>query len=171
MEELGIDLDAPWDPEAHDKQMQNLYALNGEDDDAEYEADGEKPMWGEDVDIGNLEPPSTSKAEKKKKKKKKKGAEDDDEGVDIDAMDADALPANGDDEEWDGTEEMRKRKLNEWMDEVYGLDFNDLASFASASWTYLTDCLDAGWRSAHSIPLYIGCTSKVRVESRRDLAR
>ncbi|KAJ6593337.1 KRI1-like family C-terminal-domain-containing protein [Mycena capillaripes] len=126
LEELGIDLDAPWDPEAHDKQMENLYALNGEEDDAEYEADGEKPMWGEDVDIGELEP-STSKAEKKKKKKKKKkGAEDDDEGVDIDAMDADAVPADGDDEEWDGTEEMRKRKLNEWMDEVYGLDFNDL---------------------------------------------
>uniref|UniRef100_A0A5K1K0K2 43kDa secreted glycoprotein (Immunodominant antigen Gp43) n=1 Tax=Ganoderma boninense TaxID=34458 RepID=A0A5K1K0K2_9APHY len=44
-------------------------------------------------------------------------------------MDADverAPPAFDDDEEWDGTEEMRKRKLEEYMDEVYGLDFNDM---------------------------------------------
>ncbi|KAJ7637613.1 KRI1-like family C-terminal-domain-containing protein [Mycena polygramma] len=134
LQELGIDLDAPWDPEAHDRQMENLYALNGEEDEGEeieYDADGEKPTWGEDVDIGDIRMspsfgPSSSKAEKKKKKKKNKGGEDEDEGVDIDAMDADAIPAGGDDEEWDGTEEMRKRKLDEWMDEVYGLDFNDL---------------------------------------------
>ncbi|KAJ6494674.1 KRI1-like family C-terminal-domain-containing protein, partial [Mycena vitilis] len=133
LEELGIDLDAPWDPLAHDRQMENLYALNGEEEEEEieYDADGEKPTWGEDVDIDDIRMspsfgPSSSKAEKKKKKKKKKGGEDEDEGVDIDAMDADAIPAGGDDEEWDGTEEMRKRKLDEWMDEVYGLDFNDL---------------------------------------------
>ncbi|KAJ7496757.1 KRI1-like family C-terminal-domain-containing protein [Mycena latifolia] len=132
LEELGIDLDAPWDREAHDRQMAGLYALNGEEDDAEFENDDEKPMWGDDVDIGDIPVspslgPSTSKAEKKKKKKKKKGAEDD-EGVDIDAMDADVIPAPGDDddEEWDGTEEMRKRMLDKWMDEVYALDFNDL---------------------------------------------
>ncbi|KAJ6590018.1 KRI1-like family C-terminal-domain-containing protein [Mycena vulgaris] len=133
LEELGIDLDAPWDPEAHDRQMAGLYALNDEEDgELEFENDDEKPMWGEDVDIGDIPMsptlgPTSSKAEKKKKKKKKKGAEDDDEGVDIDAMDADVIPAAGDDdEEWDGTEEMRKRKLDEWMDEVYALDFNDL---------------------------------------------
>ncbi|KAJ6497509.1 KRI1-like family C-terminal-domain-containing protein [Mycena sanguinolenta] len=136
LQELGIDLDAPWDPEAHDKQMAGLYALNGEEEDeGEFEeVEGEKPVW-DDVDIGDIEmepEASTSKAEKakkkKEKKKKKKAAEDGDDGVDVDAMDADALPAGGadDDEEWDGTEEMRKRKLDEWMDEVYGLDFNDL---------------------------------------------
>ncbi|KAJ7643238.1 KRI1-like family C-terminal-domain-containing protein [Mycena rosella] len=133
LEELGIDLDAPWNPEEHDQQMQKLYELNGaEDDDAEFENDDEKPMWGDDVDIGDIPMspsfgPSTSKAEKKKKKKKKKGGEDEDEGVDIDAMDADVVPLGGDDdEEWDGTEEMRKRKLDEWMNEVYALDFNDI---------------------------------------------
>ncbi|KAJ7736886.1 KRI1-like family C-terminal-domain-containing protein [Mycena metata] len=133
LEELGIDLDAPWDPEAHDRQMAGLYALNGaeEEEGAEFEEDAEKPTWGDDVDMGDIRmspEASTSKAEKKKKKKKKKkGGEDDDEGVDVDAMDADAIPApGGDDEEWDGTEEMRKRKLDEWMDEVYALDFNDL---------------------------------------------
>ena len=45
-------------------------------------------------------------------------------------MDADAVQPQlsylNDDEEWDGTEEMRKRKLAEYMDEVYGLEFNDV---------------------------------------------
>ncbi|KAF7350977.1 Kri1-C domain-containing protein [Mycena sanguinolenta] len=133
LQELGIDLDAPWDPEAHDKQMASLYALNGGEEEGEFEEDdGEKPVW-DDVDIGDIEmapEASTSKADKakkKEKKKKKKAMEEDDGGVDVDAMDADALPAgDDDDEEWDGTEEMRKRKLDEWMDEVYALDFNDL---------------------------------------------
>jgi protein KRI1 len=117
--------------------MAGLYALNDEDD-GEFLDDGleddEKPVWGDDVDIGDIPMSpsfvaSTSKVEKKKKKKKKKGGEDEDEGVDIDAMDADVLPAAGDhDEEWDGTEEMRKRKLDEWMQEVYALDFNDIVS-------------------------------------------
>lgn len=131
LEELGIDLDAPWDPEAHDKQMQSLYALNGEEDDPEFADGDQKPAWGNDVDIGDIPMsptlgPTSSKAEKKKKKKKKKSADDEDEGVDIDAMDADVVPAPGDDDEWDGTEEMRKRKLDEWMNEVYALDFNDI---------------------------------------------
>jgi protein KRI1 len=47
-------------------------------------------------------------------------------GVDVNAMDADAERV--DDDEWDGTEEMRKRKLDEYMDEIYGLDFNDMVS-------------------------------------------
>jgi len=51
----------------------------------------------------------------------------DEGGVDLDEMDADVQQVRGDDdEEWDGTEEMRKRKLEEYMDEVYGLEFNDM---------------------------------------------
>jgi protein KRI1 len=44
-------------------------------------------------------------------------------------MDADVErpAAEEDDEEaWDGTEEMRKRVLEKYMDEIYGLDFNDM---------------------------------------------
>ncbi|KAJ7273015.1 KRI1-like family C-terminal-domain-containing protein [Mycena rebaudengoi] len=140
LEELGIDLDAPWDPEAHDRQMAGLYALQGDGEDEgelgdeDDFADGEKPVWADDVDIGDIDVDiddvpvaSTSKAEKKKKKKKKKDTDEENAGVDIDVMDADVIPAAGDDdEEWDGTEEMRKRKLDEWMNEVYALDFNDL---------------------------------------------
>lgn len=52
-------------------------------------------------------------------------------------MDADAAPGSSalehDEEEWDGTEEMRKRKLDEYMDELYGLEFNDIVSIRSYS--------------------------------------
>ena len=43
-------------------------------------------------------------------------------------MDADAVQPSyvDDDEEWDGSEEMRKRKIAEYMDDVYGLEFNDV---------------------------------------------
>jgi protein KRI1 len=138
-----LDLEGDWDPEKHDRQMAGLFdQYDGvvEDDEAwvaelgDGDSDG-KPRWDDDIDIGDIglpdddavayhEDSSKSKGEKKKKKKKKKkGDEDEDGAVDIDAMDADIQQ---DDEEWDGTEEMRKRKLNEYMDEVYGLDFNDI---------------------------------------------
>ncbi|KAF7969961.1 hypothetical protein HWV62_25512 [Athelia sp. TMB] len=119
-----LDLDAEWDPDAHDAQMAGLYG------DDEPTAD-DKPEWDDDIDIGDI-PMSDigdfapKKQDKKKKKKKKKADEDDDQGVDVDAMDADVQPARDDEEEWDGTEEMRKRKLDEYMDEIYGLDFNDM---------------------------------------------
>ncbi|KAG9080925.1 hypothetical protein FRC06_005997 [Ceratobasidium sp. 370] len=43
-------------------------------------------------------------------------------------MDADVErpPVFEDEEEWDGTEEMRKQKLDEHMDQIYDLDFNDM---------------------------------------------
>ena len=135
-----LDLEADWDPEAHDRQMRELYendaAELGEDD----VVDEEKPTWDDDIDITDIVPhgldtddegAGPSETKKKKKKKKKKGADEDAMaagGVDVDEMDADVerpQPAF-DDEEWDGTEEMRKRKLEEYMDEVYGLDFNDM---------------------------------------------
>ena len=141
-----LDLEGDWDPEKHDQQMAGLfdqYDEVGEDDDAwagefGYDDSDGKPRWDDDIDIGDIglpdddavsyhEESSKSKGEKKKKKKKKKkGDEDDDGAVDVDAMDAEVQQ---DDEEWDGTEEMRKRKLNEYMDEVYGLDFNDIVGF------------------------------------------
>ena len=131
-----LDLEGEWDPEKHVQQMARLFNRDTEeDDDVEFDQDG-KPKWEDEIDIGDIAIPDDdavfdgdsgkSKTEKKKKKKKK-GNEDEDEGaVDIDAMDADAEPLQEDDEEWDGTEEMRKRKLDEYMDEVYGLDFNDI---------------------------------------------
>ncbi|KIJ51364.1 hypothetical protein M422DRAFT_244542 [Sphaerobolus stellatus SS14] len=128
----AFDLDGEWDPERHEKQMAELY-----NDDYNAEAPGEeedileKPQWDDDVDIGDIvedqeddEPASSSNKKKKKKKKKQNDAEMED-GVDIDAMDADELPA-ADDEEWDGTEEMRKRKVQEYLDEIYSMDFNDM---------------------------------------------
>lgn len=116
--------------------MAKLYANDegtfGEDD----VVDDEKPTWDDDIDVADIIPPDTEDedadgtSKKKKKKKKKKGGDEamDDGGVDVDEMDADVErpPLGDDEEEWDGTEEMRKRKLEEYMDELFGLDFNDM---------------------------------------------
>ncbi|GLB37339.1 putative KRI1-like family protein [Lyophyllum shimeji] len=118
-----LDLEGDWDPDSHDRQMAALY----HEDDI---ADDEKPQWDDDIDIGDIPldediPPTSTTSKKKKKKKKIDENEQDDVGVDVDVMDAD-VAKTVDDEEWDGTEEMRKRKLDEYMDEIYALDFNDL---------------------------------------------
>jgi protein KRI1 len=119
-----LDLEGDWDPESHDQQMADLY---GNDD--PYVDD--KPQWDDDIDIGDIMSDTTEDQvmsnKKKKKKKKDKAPVEEDEGVDVDAMDAD-VQRGTDEEEWDGTEEMRKRKLDEYMDEIYGLDFNDMVS-------------------------------------------
>ena len=146
-----LDLEGDWDPEKHDQQMAGLFDQDtgvAEDDDVwaedgiKLDEDG-KPMWDNDIDIGDIVPlehdavlvdrdSKKSKKDRKKKKKKKNDGRDEDEGaVDIDAMDADAEPQQEEEEEWDGTEEMRKRKLNEYMDEVYALEFNDIVGFFS----------------------------------------
>ncbi|KAG2133678.1 KRI1-like family C-terminal-domain-containing protein [Suillus bovinus] len=132
-----IDLDADWDPEAHDMQMAGLYHDFNDSDDQE------KPVWDDDINVDDIIPcsgsaePSSSSNKKKKKKKKKTNDEADDQGVDIDTMDADVV-RNYDEEEWDGTEEMRKRKLDEYMDEVYGLEFNDMVAGMPTRFKYIT---------------------------------
>ena len=89
--------------------------------------DEEKPQWDDDIDIEDIVPANseTVKKAKKKKKKKRKDIDGVEEGVDIAHMNADVQRVE-DDEEWDGTEEMRKRKLDEYMDEIYELDFTDI---------------------------------------------
>ncbi|KAI6029388.1 Krr1-domain-containing protein [Pisolithus microcarpus] len=139
---VDLDLDAPWDPEKHEKQMAALYGVDDFDDDV----DAEKPTWDDDVDIDDIIPPSGSipkeelkkieKRERKKAKRKGEGLGVDD-GVDMDAMDADADGGDldeADGEEWDGTEEMRKRKVNQYMEEVVNrLGFNDIPIFLLAT--------------------------------------
>ena len=111
--------------------------------------DDDKPTWDEDIDIGDIAPSvdelelvsapkkkskkQLKKEERKKAKAKALAAENGDaEGIDVDMMDADAdvgFGEEGDEEEWDGTEEMRKRKVAEYMDELYGMEFNDIVGF------------------------------------------
>ncbi|KAK0228294.1 KRI1-like family C-terminal-domain-containing protein [Armillaria fumosa] len=124
-----LDLDADWDPEVHDAKMEELY---GADEEVE---DVEKPVWKDDIDIGDIVvSDDEQKSKKKKKKKKKKGIEEEDAGgVDADAMDADV---EHEDEEWDGTEEMRKKKLDEYMNELYELDFNDMVGGMTTRFKY-----------------------------------
>jgi len=64
----------------------------------------------------------------------------------MDEMDADAEPlipeqmdaAGEDEEEWDGTEEMRKRVLQQYMDEVNKMDFNDVVAGIPIRFHYTT---------------------------------
>ncbi|KAG0708658.1 KRI1-like family C-terminal-domain-containing protein [Suillus ampliporus] len=114
-----------------------------QEEELEKKHEEEKPVWDDDVNIDDIIPPSqpaesSSSSNKKKKKKKKKKDEDNDEGVDIDAMDADVVRTYNDEEEWDGTEEMRKHKLDEYMDEVYGLEFNDMVAGMPTRFKYAT---------------------------------
>ncbi|KIP08682.1 hypothetical protein PHLGIDRAFT_12467 [Phlebiopsis gigantea 11061_1 CR5-6] len=117
-----LDLEGDWDPEAHEAQMAKIYGS----DDGGF-VDEEKPTWDDDIDIGNIIPEEAESSSKKKKKKKKKADEREVDGVDVDDMDADVVRMI-DGEEWDGTEEMRKAKLNEYMDELYELEFNDMVA-------------------------------------------
>ncbi|TFY50735.1 hypothetical protein EVJ58_g10912, partial [Rhodofomes roseus] len=124
-----LDLEGDWDPDAHDRQMAELYERDADDDALD---DDDKPTW-DDIDITDIVPPeeesdeeaSSSKKKKKKKKKKDEGGVDEG-GVDIDEMDAAVERGPVDEEEWDGTEEMRKQVLEKYMDELYGLEFNDM---------------------------------------------
>ena len=151
LEDVDFEFDGEWDAERHDERMRGLFAVEGEGEEEDgvlLDGDG-KPVWEDDIDMGDIpmseddsfpvKSKRESKKEKKKKekrekkKKKKKGEEGDEGGVDVDFMDADV--EREEEEEWDGTEEMRKRKLDECMDEIYGLDFNDLVclSYLSSS--------------------------------------
>jgi protein KRI1 len=95
--------------------------------------DDDKPQWADEIDITDLVPDFENELPSKKKKKKKKNedAENVFGAVDVDRMDASA------DEGWDGTEETRKGMLDQYMDEIYELDFNDMVCANSFS-TWLT---------------------------------
>ncbi len=117
-------------------------ANEGDDDEGpRFDEDG-KPVWDDDIDIGDIAPPdgndkvqSKENRKKKEKKKKRKNQGGDEAGVDVDAMDADAPQVFEEEEEevWDGTEEMRKRVLKKYMDELDTLDFNDMVGNAFQS--------------------------------------
>ena len=102
------------------------------DDDEKFQ-DEEKPIWDEDINIDDIAPPvaSSSKEEKKGKRRKTKEKNKSNEDGDYRLGDGDEAYGEGgewDDEEWDGTEEMRKKKLEKYMDSLLELEFNDMAS-------------------------------------------
>ncbi|KAN0081344.1 KRI1-like family C-terminal domain containing protein [Tylopilus felleus] len=136
-----LDLDAEWDPSKHDEQMEQLYG----GDDIVDDGDAEKPVWEDDIDIDDIDPPtnikSKSELKKQKKKEKKKNKKaDEDDGVDVNEMDADLDAGAGwddDDEEWRGTEEERKRKVDAYMDEVVNkLGFSGITSHMPTRFHY-----------------------------------
>lgn len=158
------DEDEEWDPEKHDSRMADAYGgWDGDDGDQ----DDSKPAWASIADEDETQTASTSKKKKDKKKKSKKSTNEDEDGIDVDMMDADFVPAPDMDEEWDGTEEMRKRKLNEYMDELYALEFNDLVSTSLPPcifFLYLT-VISSGRRHAHPFQIHTGRTAILRTNS------
>lgn len=118
----GFDLEAEWDPDQHDVQMAGLYGGRLDE-----ENDTEKPNWDDELDLGDIivEEDEEDREQIKKSKKRKKKERDEMEGVDMDAMDAEL---DQPEDEWDGTEEMRKRLVKEYMDEIDALGFNDMVT-------------------------------------------
>lgn len=120
-------MEGDWDPDAHDRQMTGIYA---HDDGGEF-YDEEKPTWDDDINIDDIAPPVASSSRQKNKKDRKKGKKTGDEDEDHEAgegYEGHEEEWEWDDEEWDGTEEMRKKKLQEYLDSLSKLDFNDMAS-------------------------------------------
>ncbi|KAI9511455.1 Krr1-domain-containing protein [Russula earlei] len=116
----ALDLDGDWDAAAHDRQMAAVLA--------EASADGvgfdedEKPTWDDDIDVGDIIPPPSGDKSPHASQKRKRAREVDmgADTVDIDEMDADAVK--------DGGKEMRKRVLDQYMEELYELEFNDMVA-------------------------------------------
>ncbi|KAI0300435.1 KRI1-like family C-terminal-domain-containing protein [Multifurca ochricompacta] len=143
-----LDLDGDWDAGAHDRQMAAILA---EADGVGVGEEDEKPTWDDDIDVGDIistndgeaRRASAAKERKKAKRKEKKRMRDDDaSGVDVDEMDADADAPNGgggdwEEVEWDGTEEMRKRVLDQYMEELYELEFNDMVAGMPTRFRYV----------------------------------
>ena len=122
-----LDLEGDWDSDTHDRQMAGIYA-QGNDRES---YDAEKPTWDDDINIDDIAPPvaSSSKKEKKSKKDRKKGKKAGDEDYEMGEGDeAYREDEEWEDEAWDGTEKMRKKKLQEYMDSLLELEFNDVVS-------------------------------------------
>lgn len=139
--------------------------------DQDMEGDGggdlEKPMWDDDIDIEDLAS-ATKPSKKKKKKDKKKGdVGTHADGVDVDAMDAEVEPIF-DEEEWDGTEEMRKRVLDKYMDEVYGLEFNDMVRRFLPPPSIQRPKRRAGRRPSDTVQVHARPAGPVRARTSRD---
>ena len=104
--------------------MSGIYAQG---DDGEF-YDEEKPTWDDDINIDDIVPSVASSSKKKGRTDKKKGKKtDEDHSLD----EGDKAYGDGDeweDGEWDGTEETRKKKLQEYMDSLLELEFNDMVS-------------------------------------------
>ena len=178
----ALDLDGDWDATTHDLQMAAMLA---ETDGADANNDDEKPTWDDDIDVDHIVPWNEEKAQhtspgldakerkKEKKKEKKKARDVDMDGVDVDEMDADALQDGEnkwDEVEWDGTEDMRKRVLDQYMEELYELEFNDMVRLLSS----LLACsltVRSGRRHANALPLQHDGEKLIRADTHRDPTR
>lgn len=146
------------------------------------DGDAEKPIWDNDINIDDIDPPTNtkSKAEQKKQKKKEKKRNkkaDEDVGVDMDDMDADLDAGAGwdewddDEEEWRGTEEERKRKVDAYMDEVVNrLGFSGIVSLLNLQTDRVSHAIFADLPHAYAFSLHFYGCRKLRSHARRNPA-
>lgn len=158
----ALDIDGDWDADAYDQQMAAVLA---ETDGMGTGGDDDKPTWEDDIDIGDIVPEASrasaaKESKKAKKKERKKRMREDGASavdVDVDEMDADAPTHGGntwDEVEWDGTEEMRKHVLDQYMEELYELEFNDMVRPLHHAALMHTTHIYIGCRDAHTLPLH-----------------
>jgi len=164
-----LDLEGDWDPDTHDLQMAEIYT---QDNDGEFH-DEEKPTWDDDIKIYDIVPPvaPSSKPKSKTDRKKRKKAGDGDDDYEMGGG-GETYGEEGewDDEEWDGTEEMRKKKLQEYMDSLLELEFNDVVSatrFQHDNHVF-SPCTCKGRWNPHEVQIHYLCASDVRPDCYRN---
>jgi len=143
--------------------MAGIYAQDG--DGGSY--DEEKPTWDDDINIEDIvsPPPFPSKG-KKSKKGRKKGKTTGDNDEDYGMGEGDETYGEG--EEWDGTEEMRKKKLQEYMDSLLELEFNDVVSATRLQYDRVSPSSPIGRWNPHEVQIRLLRASDVRSDGRGD---
>ncbi|KAJ2380418.1 Ribosome biogenesis protein Kri1, partial [Coemansia sp. RSA 2603] len=129
----SLDLNGDFDPSKFDTQMDTIF-----NDNFYGQADNEKPVWDDDIDIGDIvsgeEDEKPSKKGKRSSKKGKKttahndGDDDGDFIMDADYLDDSQMPAARavDPEAVESSKSELKDKVSEYMDKYYQLDFEDV---------------------------------------------
>ncbi|KAJ1722217.1 Ribosome biogenesis protein Kri1 [Coemansia erecta] len=129
----SLDLNGDFDPSKFDTQMDTIF-----NDNFYGHTDNEKPVWDDDIDIGDIvsggEDEMPSKRGKKSSKKSKNAAthnDADDDGdfiMDADYLDDSQKPAAraANPEAVESSKSELKDKVSEYMDKYYQLDFEDV---------------------------------------------
>ncbi|TPX35681.1 hypothetical protein SmJEL517_g01900 [Synchytrium microbalum] len=148
-----VDLEADFDPEEHDRKMEALFSDAYYDGS---KVDSKKPKFDDDIDISDIVPPADTSSRKKSRKGDKKRkrrdleeddgeayapiANDDDNSMQVDDMAGDggyedeatyqdtevAVPEGATSTSISGKAKKPKVKFDEYLDEYYQLDYEDM---------------------------------------------
>ncbi|KAJ2524862.1 Ribosome biogenesis protein Kri1 [Coemansia sp. RSA 2049] len=118
LDELDLDKDLALE------EVDELINKLGEDDNCTYDENG-KPVWDDDIDIGDLDSDSEKGKSSKKKSKKKADIGDDDFIMDADYLDGAKLDVEPKRDLRAKKSELRE-KVSDYMDQFYQLNFDDI---------------------------------------------